>query len=142
MEENECPPQCLCGGTGKVIAYPGDNPPQIVSCPRDYQGMIWGYTQNTPENRAKAREVAAKDFPDWVPDTGFPDDAAFEIIFWEKVNEMRREHPEYRKGQAVFNVMMGIFPKEASELRGTTKDPFYQDKNIKDFVEYCFKPND
>ncbi len=58
--------------------------------------------------------------------------------FWEKVINMRREYPEYRRGQAVFNVMMSVCPEKASELRGSNKDPFYQDSRIKEFVDYCF----
>ena len=63
---------------------------------------------------------------------------------WEKnykslVGRVSKLHPNWRRGQAFFNVLanyMGEEEKEAAErLRGSLLDPFYHDDRIDLFLE-------
>lgn len=48
-------------------------------------------------------------------------------------------HPEWRWGQAVFNVMYDIFPSVANQIRGKSIDMFYKDENVEKFKELMIK---
>lgn len=53
------------------------------------------------------------------------------------VQAARAEHPEWRNGQTLFNVLYDLEPDLANEVRATELDPFYND-NVKPFVEWLF----
>lgn len=42
--------------------------------------------------------------------------------------------PEYRRGQALFNACLELYPDIANQLRGTDCDPFHNDKRIDAFL--------
>lgn len=42
----------------------------------------------------------------------------------------------WRKGQTLFNVLYEMYPDLANEIRGTPLDPFYEDRKIKDFMNF------
>ena len=44
-----------------------------------------------------------------------------------------REHPEWRRGQALFNALYELHPHAADRLRATPADPFYDDQRIPAF---------
>lgn len=43
------------------------------------------------------------------------------------VVDARRAHPEWRRGQAHFNVLVKVAPELAEEIRASDLDPFYAD---------------
>ena len=57
----------------------------------------------------------------------------FSPEFWAIVASKQREGQ--RKGQAVFNTAADMFPQEVRFLSGTSVDPFYQDGNLRYFLE-------
>ena len=61
------------------------------------------------------------------------------LDYCDAVKEARRRHPEWRRGQALFNVLYfehsGAFdPEWADEIRGGPLDPFYIDSRIPRFI--------
>lgn len=42
-------------------------------------------------------------------------------------------HPEYRKGQTMFNVLAAKHPEIADKIRGTQTDPFHTDTKVAAF---------
>ena len=48
-------------------------------------------------------------------------------------DEAMKEHPEWRKGQAFFNVLYTLFPDVANEIRGSSVDMFYDSSKINEF---------
>lgn len=53
------------------------------------------------------------------------------------VAEARLAHPEYRRGQAHFNVLYfgGFDPEFADQIRGTDLDPFHRDDVVPRLLE-------
>jgi len=47
---------------------------------------------------------------------------------------LRREHPEYRRGQSYFNAAHDLYPDLASPLAGTDVDCYYIDANVDAFL--------
>ena len=45
-----------------------------------------------------------------------------------------KEHPQWRKGQAIFNCAYQIFPYETNFLRGSVHDCFHNDELINEFL--------
>ncbi len=58
---------------GKVIAYPGDRPPMLVTEPCSFGGAVWQYAEATPQNAAAAIAVHDRDWSDWTVDDGLLD---------------------------------------------------------------------
>jgi hypothetical protein len=50
-------------------------------------------------------------------------------------DELIKEHPTFREGQAVFNAAYMLYPKAANTYRGSRVDPFYNDDYIDTFLE-------
>ena len=49
-------------------------------------------------------------------------------------NFYTHQHPkEFRLGQAAFNYVYQYLPEVANQIRGTNKDPFYNDKALAEF---------
>ena len=49
-------------------------------------------------------------------------------------NFYTHQHPkEFRLGQAAFNYVYHYLPEIANQIRGTNKDPFYNDKALAEF---------
>ena len=46
---------------------------------------------------------------------------------------------QWREGQAYFNYAYRMEPDKVDCVRGTNLDPFYNDNNIKSFIEYLTK---
>jgi hypothetical protein len=44
--------------------------------------------------------------------------------------------PDWRQGQAAFNALCKVSPILAEEVRGSLRDPFYQDSRLDAFYEY------
>ena len=42
----------------------------------------------------------------------------------------------WRKGQALFNTLVEIYPEIAETVRGTENDPFHRDERINKFIEF------
>lgn len=57
------------------------------------------------------------------------------VIVQKTATRMRRDHPEYRKGQAFFNALYIMHPEVAENVRGQNYDPFYKDENL----DLCIK---
>jgi hypothetical protein len=51
--------------------------------------------------------------------------ADIEKIFLETVYKYRKEYPNWRYGQVLFNALYEVDPDLANEIRGTEIDPFY-----------------
>ena len=69
---------------------------------------------------------------------------SFNLCYSEYVILVLREmkqHPEYRYGQALFNVLYGYKMDWAEEIRGTDLDPFYYSEGqiILNFTKYLIK---
>lgn len=52
------------------------------------------------------------------------------------------DHPDYRLGQAAFNVALSIWPGIVRPLVGTPADPFYDDSRLGAFIEAIFDGED
>lgn len=50
--------------------------------------------------------------------------------FYDGWVEAMQMHPEWRRGQAFFNVLCNYDPAAAEAMRGTDIDPFYDNKRI------------
>lgn len=65
-------------------------------------------------------------------------DTFFEFsIFTTKFEQAKLENPEWREGQAYFNVLRQVNPKLANKIRATPYDPFHRetiDKKINTYV--------
>ena len=66
-------------------------------------------------------------------------------VYWKKVLEAHRSNPNWRYGQAAFNVLAEVRPDLSEQIRGETnpkngKDPFYiqttQCPNWLNFVQF------
>jgi hypothetical protein len=56
--------------------------------------------------------------------------------FIEKEAErLNKIFPEWRKGQALFNIVYHFYPEIANEIRGTKFDCFHKDERIDAFKE-------
>ena len=53
----------------------------------------------------------------------------------------RISNPEWRRGQAVFNVLYKLHPEVADSIRGTEHDMYHNDENIEQFKELITKIN-
>lgn len=53
-----------------------------------------------------------------------------------RARELRRQNPNYRWGQALFNALYDINPELADHVRGTGADPFYDNSKINHFYYY------
>lgn len=53
---------------------------------------------------------------------------------YHTATEIQR-HPEWRVGQAYFNILHRLHPEVADAVRGTSKDPFYNDTRIPAFLD-------
>ena len=49
------------------------------------------------------------------------------------------ETPSWRAGQTYFNVLYRMRPEMADSLRGSSRDPFYNDDRIDDFLDYVLR---
>jgi hypothetical protein len=49
------------------------------------------------------------------------------IKLWQRYD---LTYPEWRTGQSLFNAIESLRPDLASQIRGTTSDPFYSNKSI------------
>lgn len=47
-------------------------------------------------------------------------------------------HPEQRRGQAYFNAIHEVRPDLANAVRGSDRDPFYDDSRINAFIAYVY----
>lgn len=60
-----------------------------------------------------------------------------DVVRWlavqELANEMRRDYPDWRHGQTLFNALHSVDPDLANAIRGTDADPFYRDERIAAF---------
>jgi hypothetical protein len=45
--------------------------------------------------------------------------------YWQRVEQAIRDHPEWRTGQAAFNVLFTHRRDLSEQIRGTDLDPFY-----------------
>ncbi len=45
--------------------------------------------------------------------------------FYNKVEQYHQDHPTYRRGQALFNVLHEVRPELANKIRATPTDPFH-----------------
>lgn len=48
-------------------------------------------------------------------------------------DELRAEHPDWRKGQSAFNALELLAPDCAESVRGMLIDPFYRDNELPAF---------
>lgn len=57
---------------------------------------------------------------------------------WAMVDAYNDNHPEQRRGQVWFNVMAMLSPVAhlAEEVRGTDRDPFYDDDRLPAFLHH------
>lgn len=53
----------------------------------------------------------------------------------ERADQMQRENPDWRVGQAWFNALHEIDPGLANQIRGSQDDPFYRDDRVTAFVQ-------
>jgi hypothetical protein len=51
----------------------------------------------------------------------------------EQANELTREYPEWRYGQALFNALHRMDPVLANKIRSGPSDPFHDDGRIEAF---------
>ena len=56
--------------------------------------------------------------------------------FLERVHLYRKDFPQLRLGQAMYNILNSYHPNLAVSVRGTELDPFYRDDRVEDFLEY------
>lgn len=56
--------------------------------------------------------------------------------YLRKVREMRDANPDWREGQAYFNVLESMEPALAGEVRNTEADPFYTDGRLDKFRQW------
>ena len=54
-----------------------------------------------------------------------------------EVEVCKRNFPEWREGQCLFNTLYDYYPDLAESLRGTNNDPFY-DRNIKACINFIW----
>lgn len=62
-----------------------------------------------------------------------------EITFEQYLNNVQdilREYPQLRLGQAFYNGLYGVKPALAFLLLGTDRDPFYADDRCPEFLEF------
>jgi hypothetical protein len=58
--------------------------------------------------------------------------------FYEELSKYMDENPSQRKGQATFNLMYILHPKEADVFRGGANDPFNNSSKSDFFIKLCF----
>jgi len=51
-------------------------------------------------------------------------------------NEHTTIHPHLRMGQAFFNILYQMYPKQAEAIRGTQYDPFHTDDKLDSCIAY------
>lgn len=56
------------------------------------------------------------------------------LALQEQANELQREHPDWRRGQALFNALHKMHPDLANQIRGTSADPFHDDSRVQEFA--------
>jgi len=54
---------------------------------------------------------------------------------WQRVEELRKDDPTLRRGQALFNALAEIDPAKANRIRGTDIDPSNSNSRIKAFLQ-------
>lgn len=54
--------------------------------------------------------------------------------FTSKVNAAHRDNPNWRYGQAAYNVLAELEPELAGEIRGTVLDPFHDSERVQEFL--------
>lgn len=61
-------------------------------------------------------------------------------VYWQRVAEAMRDYPNWRFGQAAFNVLSALRPDLSEPIRGQASDPFHyrggEDDSLKGFVAY------
>lgn len=57
-------------------------------------------------------------------------------LYIDACNIALRENPQWRSGQAHFNVLSMFRPDISEPLRGSTLDPFYQDDLLPAFLAH------
>jgi len=55
------------------------------------------------------------------------------VLFAEDYLE---QNPEQRKGQAYFNALWFTYPDLADKVRGSHRDPFYNDDRMPEFLDF------
>jgi hypothetical protein len=60
--------------------------------------------------------------------------------FYQALAEYMKANPNYRRGQAAFNLMHDIYPITADLHRGGRLDPYYNSDLTDAFIEACL-PN-
>jgi len=53
-----------------------------------------------------------------------------------KAEKLRKENPQWRRGQAFFNALYMSYREAAEEIRGGKYDPFYVDAKLKDCIRF------
>jgi len=59
--------------------------------------------------------------------------------YLRNVRVAMKENPNWRRGQAAFNVAAKMFPEVAEKYRGGELDPFYANEKLNNFVEAVVK---
>ena len=54
----------------------------------------------------------------------------------EFAHTIQLKYEEYRWGQTFFNALYRLYPQVADKIRGTDKDPFYNDKKVSECIEF------
>lgn len=58
--------------------------------------------------------------------------------FLALIKEAERVPPHIRRGQHAFNVVERLYPDIASDLRGSSVDPFHNDELLPEFWDAVF----
>lgn len=59
-------------------------------------------------------------------------------VLESRARAYRRDNPNLRWGQALFNALYDINPELADHIRGTGSDPFYDDSKINHFYNSLY----
>ncbi len=57
--------------------------------------------------------------------------------FYRRLVDFHSDRPQFRYGQAAFNLMAHLAPEKAEEHRGGPLDPFHNDSRVDAFVSAC-----
>ena len=56
--------------------------------------------------------------------------------YWALVEKVMVDYPEWRAGQAAFNVLYSERPDLSEQIRGTMRDPFHNDRLLVPFSKF------
>jgi hypothetical protein len=56
--------------------------------------------------------------------------------YLDRVEKVRREHPDQREGQAYYNALRMIWPELQHEIVGTERDCFSDDRSLPAFLDW------